>query len=377
MARKTLAEVHGLVLGWGPKGGEDAPFIQRLWPAVLAGAGAGHGLTITAKMLENLLAGCARDCLNSRKRRDELVAAFTPMFEASSDPPTAAASLIYATLEYHDQHLESNGGVCKLGKFHNVLYASVAVAVEQNVRDSLAVKRLLQALYRCEGGLDRVVAPAVLGPKVSHLLSSWRCDTDTAEQARHRLQYFVEHARAVRLTLPHPSGHQVSVVEAPLPTLQGATPLYVAVQAADEDAVLLLLQNGAAPSVGGQLCPFLQALRRLSSHARATIGQMPPCPCERQLCPCFLQHPIVYPPEALGVLQLLLRAMGSRQVAWDTEVVHPRLLYDGVLGGPPSLRHWARYSVREALQKVWMLPHGTSALGLPEPLVKYLDLYLD
>ncbi|KAG7174121.1 uncharacterized protein LOC121859688 [Homarus americanus] len=377
MARKTMAEVRGLVLGWGPKGGEDAPFIQRLWPAVLTGAGAGNGLTVNANMLETLLAGCARDCLNSRKRRDELVEAFTPMLEASSDPAKAAAALIDATLEYHNRHLDSNGGVCKLGKFHNVLYVTVSVAVEQNVRDSDAVTRLLQALHHCEGGLDRLVAPAVLGPKVSHILSSWRGDTDTPEQARHRLQFFVDHARTTCLVLPQPGRLPVPLIDAPLPTLQGASPLYVAVQATDEDAVLLLLQNGATPVLSGQFCPFLLALRRLSAHAQATLSQRPPCSCPGHPCPCYFQHPIVYPQEALSVLHLLLRAIGARQVAWDAEVLHPRVLYDGILGGPPSLRHWARYSVRKALKRAWKLPHGTSDLGQPQRLISYLNLYLD
>lgn len=392
MAQRTLADARGLVLGWGPKKGEDAPFLQRLWPVVLAAAGAGNGLTVNAKMLETLLAGCARDCLNSRKRRDELVAAFTPMLEASCDPAGAAAVLIDATLEYHSHHLDTNGGVCKLGKFHNILYVTASVAVEQEVRDSQAVTRLLRALHLCEGGLDRLVTPAVLGPKVSHLLSSWRCDTDTPEEARHRLQFFMNHARSTRLLLPRTRGLPVPLVDAPLPSLQGASPLYMAVQATDEDAVLLLLQNGATPFLGGQFCPFLLVLRRLSSHARAVIGQMPPCSCPEQLfreqlspkqlyleqlCSCRLQHPIQYPPEALAVLRLLLRAVGARRVDRDPEIIHLRLLQDGLLGGPPPLKHWARYSVRTALRRAWTLPQATSSLGLPLSLVAYLDLCLD
>ncbi|XP_069937029.1 uncharacterized protein stops [Cherax quadricarinatus] len=377
MARKNVAGTRGLILGWGSKSGEDAPFIQRLWPVVLASAGAGKGLMIDAKMLETLLVGCARDCLNSRRRRDELVAAFTPMLEASINPADATASLINATLDYHNHHLETNGGVCKLGKFHNVLYVTVTLAVEQNVRDSEAVTRLLLALHRCEGGLDRLVAPAVLGPKVSHILSSWRCDTDTPEQARHHLQFFVDHAHSTRLLLPLVDGPPAPLVDAPLPSLQGASPLYMAVQATDEDAVLLLLQNGATPVLNGQHCPFILALRRLSTHARAFIGQMPPCVCPGNPCPCYIQYSIVYPPEALAVLRLLLRAIGPRRVMRDPDVTHPRLLYDRVLGGPPSLKHWARYSIRKVLHKLWRLPHGTASLGLPPALVAYLDLYLD
>lgn len=377
MARKTLAEFRGLVLGWGPQGGEDAPFIQRLWPAVLTAAGDGNGLNVDEKTLETLLGGCARDCLNSRKRRDELVEAFRPMLEASSDTQKAATDLINATLDYHDRHLADNGGVCKLGKFHNVLYVVASIAVEQNVKDSAVIGRLLRALHQCEGGLDRLMTPAVLGPKVSHLLSSWRSDSDTPEEARQRLQFFLEHAQVLRLTVSQPTGPSASIVNAELPTLQGASPLYAAVQAADEDAVLLLLQNGAQPVRGDQFCPFLMAVRRLTTHARATISQRNPCLCPETLCPCFFQHPIEYPVEALGVLRLLLRSMGERQVPHEPELLHPRILTDKVLGGPPSLKHWARYSLRSALLRVWALPHGTRLLGLPEPLVDYLNLSHD
>lgn len=147
-----MAEARGIVLGWGPKMGEDAPFLQRLWPAVLASAGEGNGLSIGAPILETLLSSCARDCLNSRKRRDELSAALTPVIEASDDSAEAAAALARAALEYHDNHFHSNGGVCKLGKFHNILYVVVSVVVEQGVQDSDTVTQLLQTLHRCEGG---------------------------------------------------------------------------------------------------------------------------------------------------------------------------------------------------------------------------------
>ncbi|XP_063609283.1 uncharacterized protein LOC134783366 [Penaeus indicus] len=377
MSRKTMAEARGIVLGWGPKMGEDAPFLQRLWPAVLASAGEGNGLSIGAPILEHLLSNCARDCLNSRKRRDELSAALTPMIEASDDSAEAAAALARAALEYHDTHFHSNGGVCKLGKFHNILYVVVSVVVEQEVQDSDTVTQLLQTLHRCEGGLDRLVAPALLGPKVSHLLSSWRSDTDSAEEARHHLQFFVDHARTTRLLLPQPKGQAMRMLDAPLVTLHGAPPLYVAVQAEDEDAVLLLLQNGAKPAIGGELCPFLLALRRLSSHARATMGQREPCLCPTTLCPCFYEHPIHFPLETVGVFKLILRAMGRRRIEHDPEILHPRLITDGLLGGPPSLRHWARLSIRNCLLKNWSLPHGTRMLGLPEAVVRYLDLYCD
>ncbi|XP_068238694.1 uncharacterized protein [Palaemon carinicauda] len=375
VSRRNIIEPYHLVLDWGPQSGEDAPFIQRLWPAVLAGARDGNGLKVTPEMLDNLLTACARDCLNSRKRRDELVQAFTPMLEASADVQTATGDFLEAVLQYHVQHYESNGGVCRLGKFHNILYVGASIAVEQNLQNADVIRELMETLYRCENGLDRLVTPALLGPKVSHLLSSWKPDTDSSEEARHRLQYFIDHARTSRLTFPQPGGNTTRLVDTPLATLQGASPLYVAAQAGDEDAVLLLLQNGATPLLGGELCPFKVALRRLSAHARATIGQMTPCDCPGQLCPCFFSYPIDYPPDALGVLRLLLSALGGWKLEWDTEVVHPRILCDKILSDePPSLKHWARYRIRSELSSHWALPHGTRMLGLPESLVQYVDL---
>ncbi|XP_063869559.1 uncharacterized protein LOC135105269 [Scylla paramamosain] len=370
-------EGRGLVLGWGPRSSKDSPFLERLWPAMLAGAACGRGLLVDSTVLDTMLDGCARDCLSSRRRRKELAAALTVMVETDEDPPAASSALLEAALEYHAARLADNGGVCRLGKFHNILYVAAAVAVEQAVVDSAMVGRLLAALHACEGGLDRLVAPAVLGPRVSRLLSSWRSDDDTPEEARLRLVFFLDHARQVRLTLPQPGAPALPVLTAPLPTLQGAPPLYAAVQAGDEEAVLLLLQHGAPPATGGALCPLLLALRRLSALARACMGQRDPCSCSHDLCPCFFSFPLIFPPQEVGVLRLLLRAVGGRCIPADPTVIHPRVVSDGLLGTTPRLAHWARYRLRATLAANWALPHGTTKLPVPSAVLPYLNLLLD
>lgn len=369
---------HGLVLGWGPRSKENSSFLENLWPAVLAGAANGRGLLVDSQVLQTLLNGYARDCLSSRRRRDELADAFTIMVETDEDPPAAASALLTAALEYHAESLADNGGVCRLGKFHNILYVAAAVAVQHEAADSAVVARLLAALHACEGGLDRLVAPAVLGPRVSRLLSSWRPDDDTPEQARLRLVFFLSHAREARLRLPQPTGPPLPPLLSPLPTLQGAPPLYAAVQAGDTEAVLLLLQYGAPPATGGVMCPLLLSLRRLSALARACIGQRDPCSCpEGLLCPCFFSYPITFPAQEVSVLRLLLRATGDRFLPHDPEVLHPRVVTAGLLGGAPSLAHWARFSLRRALAELWALPNGTAALPVPPPMLPYLNLLYD
>ena len=370
-------ESRGLVLGWGPLGGKDSPFLEKLWPVVLAGAACGRGLLVDSTVLDTLLDGCARDCLSSRRRREELAAALTVIVEADEDPPAATSALLEAALEYHAARLADNGGVCRLGKFHNILYVAAEVALQQAVVDSVVVARLLSVVHACEGGLDRLVAPAVMGPRLARLLSSWHADDDTPEQARLRLVFFLDHAREVKLTLAQPAGPPLPLLTAPLPTLQGAPPLYSAVQAGDEDAVLLLLQYGAPPTTGGALCPLLLALRRLSAQARAYMGQRDPCSCPNDLCPCFFRYPIAFHPQDVGVLRLLLRAVGGRCIPPDPTVIHPRVVSDGLLGGPPCLAHWARYSVRTTLASNWALPHGTATLPVPPAVLPYLNLLLD
>lgn len=368
---------RGLVLGWGPRSREDSPFLEKLWPAVLASAASGRGLLVDSHVLHTLLNGYARDCLSSRRRRDELADAFTTLVEADEDPPAAASALLTAALDYHAGSLADNGGVCRLGKFHNILYVAAAVAMQQEVTDSAVVARLLAALHTCEGGLDRLMAPAVLGPRVSRLLSSWRPDDDTPEQARLRLIFFLDHARIARLTLPQPAGPPLIPLLSPLPTLQGASPLYAAVQAGDKEAVLLLLQHGAPPATGGVMCPLLLSLRRLSTLARACMGQRDPCSCPAALCPCFFSYPVTFPAQEVSVLRLLLRATGDRFLPYDPEVLHPRVVTAGLLGGPPSLSHWARFSLRRSLAALWALPNGTAALPVPPTMLPYLNLLHD
>lgn len=368
---------RGLVLGWGPRSKEDSSFLETLWPAVLAGAANGRGLQVDSHVLHTLLNGYARDCLSSHRRRDELASALTTMVETDDDPPAAASALLTAALEYHASSLADNSGVCRLGKFHNILYVAAAVAVQQKVTDSAVVAQLLEALHACEGGLDRLVAPAVLGPRVSRLLSSWRPDDDTPVQARLRLVFFLDHARITRLCLPQPTGPPLPLFMSPLPTLQGASPLYAAVQAGDEEAVLLLLQYGAPAATGGIMCPLLLSLRRLSAQARACMGLRDPCSCPADLCPCFFRHPVTFPPQDVSVLRILMRATGNRFLPHDPEVIHPRVVTAGLLGGPPSLAHWARFSLRRTLATLWALPNGTADLPVPPTMLPYLNLLHD
>lgn len=369
---------RGLVLGWGPPEQQDAPFLERLWPAVLDGAVKGRGLSVNVDVLNAVLADSARDCLNTRRRRDELVAALSPVVDAADDPVVAANEVVEAALEYHTKQLAGNGGVCRLGKFHNVLYVAATVAATHEAQDSGVVAALISALHSCEGGLDRLIGPALLGPRISRLLSASQPDVDTLQEAHSRLEYFLGHARAVHLTLPQPGGPPLSMLEAPLPTLQGAGPLYTAVQSGEEATVLLLLQHGAKPVLGGQFCPLLLAITRLSTYTRATLSQCPPCSCPFYPCVCLLSYPIDYPPQDIAVLRLLLRAAGGYCLPDHPELLHPRLLIDCVLPSePPRLTHWARYSLRTALSDAWALPKGTATLSLPTTMLPFMDLVTD
>lgn len=373
---------RGLLLGRPPPLEKDLSFINKFWPNALFGVDRRRDHSNDVGILENLLAGCARDCLNSRTRRDELLAAVTAVVEAKSNTPAASKALINSSLENHVRSMKKNGGQCQLGKDHNLLYVMASLAVNQGLQNTSLVIKLLQAIHACEGGLDRIILPAVMGPKVTYLLCSWRPDCDTPEQARNYLEYFLRHARDHRLLLPRKDieGQHSRVLDHPLPTMQAASPLYVAVQAGDEVAVLLLLQYGASPVLGGLLCPYTSALRRLSSCARANIANKRRCNCPgAQNCLCDI--PIRYPDEGKAILRLLLRAMGSPVIpegGKNPDIIHPRLLKDGLVPeSPPKLGHWCRVTIRKRLHNNWALPNGTNELKLPKTLVNYLDLLYD
>ncbi|CAL4108339.1 unnamed protein product [Meganyctiphanes norvegica] len=370
---------RGLLLGRPLPLEKDLSFINKFWPNARFGVDRRRDHTHDVGILENLLAGCARDCLNSRTRRDELLAAVTAVVEAKQNTSDAVKALISSSLDNHVRNIKKTGGQCLLGKDHNLLYVMASLAVNQGLQNTSLVVRLLQAIHDCEGGLDRIVLPAVMGPKVTYLLCSWRPDCDTPQQARDYLEYFLCHARDHRLLLPRKDtqGQHGRVLDNPLPTMQAATPLYVAVQAGDEVAVQLLLQYGASPVLGGLLCPYTSAIRRLSSCARANISNKRRCNCPgAQNCLCDI--PIRYPDEGKAILRLLLRAMGSPVLpegGKNPDIIHPRLLKDGLLPeSPPELRHWCRITIRRSLHDNWALPYGTNKLKLPKTLVNYLDL---
>ena len=399
-----------LVVGWLPNECPN-PFITRLWPAVLKAASEGKVFSPDTDLIAAILHDEPRDCLVPRKRRRELVECLKPLLDISDDPVQLTTILVKAIYQYHSKITEENCGICRLGKFHDILYIACTLAVEYDIFDSDLISDIIKTIYKCEGGLDRIIVPAVLGPKLSHMLSGWYPDFNDVETARDSLSYFINHTTAAKLELKGPTGEQLRFLDTPLVTLQGAPPITVAVQSGDPESVAMLLTFGAEMETEPVHCPLRSAFNKLSNHARAIMGLRESCVCVRaridgkkrflpelthpltemesffeqincediyELCPCELAFPIDWPETGVLILKLLLQSVSYHRLTTNAEILHPRILTDGLVEMmPKSLKQLSCLSIRKRIHENWGLPHGVYQLGLPPNLANYVSLARD
>lgn len=416
----SLIRSHGVVLGWLPSD-ENSPFAEKLWQGVLEEAATGGEIRISSRVIETTLETSPSDCLFSRKRRRELSDALGSLVPVI---PGKEEKLVASIIQFHREALESNSGICRLGKYHDILYVAAYLAEQFRIDDNSLVSQLLKEMFYCEQSFDRLVAPAILGPKVSHILSGWRPDLENESRALFTLEYFALHSNAARLEfrIKGDENQTRRFLDVPLLSLQGTPPLTVATQANEVEAVRLLLRHGAELGLYGVFCPLRASTQRLSNYARSVLDRKS-CECSERtrqslhkkdyetlkkhslcssktltpdewmdilyatafswdpsftMCECERTTSILWPEPSIQILRLLMSCVGKKRVFQNPKFFHPRLFTDGLVTcSPPSLKDLSRLSVRRILHRNWNLPNGTRELGLPPVLINYLNFEKD
>lgn len=75
-------------------------------------------------------------------------------------------------LFYHCLHMK----VCRMGKYHNVLYIALKVSWEWGVKDSDTICSLLNEIYSCEKTFERLFLGSIFGSHAPYFIAGWRSD---------------------------------------------------------------------------------------------------------------------------------------------------------------------------------------------------------
>lgn len=169
------------------------------------------------------------------------------MGSSADDTQEGCRRAVHAALRLHRTSRQENGEICLLGKYHNVLYVAATLCFDQKLEDTSVVEQLLQDIFTCEKTFEKLVAGAIMGTKVTHLISGWKSDFNSRDECVRALRYFLEHASKANLSFEY-SGESMRFVDIPMDSYGRATPLRVAVQAGQADVVALLLDYGAVIS---------------------------------------------------------------------------------------------------------------------------------
>lgn len=219
-----------------------------------------------------------RGCLLARYKRRQLVDYLSTVILGSSgaDKQDGCRRAVHAALRFHSTSRENNGQICLLGKYHNVLYVAATLCFEWKLEDTEIVEQLLQDIFECEKTFERLFVGAILGTKVTHLISGWKSDFRSREECIEAVKYFLEHATKVRLQFDC-SGELKNFVDVPMDSYGNVTPLRVATQAGQPDVLEVLLDYGATvtpspPDV--HTCALQHLLRRMNEFYNESSGDL-------------------------------------------------------------------------------------------------------
>ncbi|XP_017771302.1 PREDICTED: uncharacterized protein LOC108558781 [Nicrophorus vespilloides] len=322
-----------------------------------------------------------RNSLHARYKRRDLVEYFNTLIEGcrlgeNSDSQTVVREAIVCILRYHQKSKTENGGVCLMGKYHNVLYVGLKLCFDWGLRDTATVAALLDDIYHCEGTFERLMIGALFGTRAPHFIAGWKSDFDSQEENVRAMVYYLDHA--TNANLEYACGHENKrFIDVPIDSCGKATCLKIVVQLGVPDKLLILLRYGARiydEDNDDEETVVDIILNRLTE-------------CDRS-----------YPYNIVSCLQLVLRAMpriciqadcsrstrGSFQTQMDIVLArYPYLVQDCILPAsrcgfqPPELKHLCRCVIRYQLWINYQLPNGIRLLPIPGSLHKYIDIMED
>lgn len=339
---------------------------------------------------DNIFSKLERSSLMARYKRRQLVDYLSTVIEGcvrgeDCDKDTGARRAVLAAVRYHDASKDSNGSVCLMGKYHNIIYVAAKLCFDWKIEDNEIVGELLNNIYSCERTFERLFIGAIFGTRVTHMISGWKSDFENAEENIVAIEYFLKHATKAKLEYDHVhDGKNTRFIDIPLESYGRAQPIRLAAQFSNTVLLLLLLRYGASIKINYE-------------RDEVTIET----PLKHLNALCKANCPLNQASGSIACLKILLRAVPTMATfpcnTYDGDVYvlvetvfgldrvyyHPRLIEEGIIPPsrtgftPPELKHLCRCVIRDVLRENWQLPHGIRTLDIPVILQDYLDLLED
>ncbi|KAG8236599.1 hypothetical protein J437_LFUL016951 [Ladona fulva] len=374
---------------------------------------------------DDIVSTMDRSSLSVRHKRRELVDYLSTLIMGCEDQVEGCRMAVLAALRFHDVSRRSNGSVCLMGKYHDVLYVAAKVCFDHTLEDGTIVAHLLDSIFICEGTFERLFIGAIFGTRVTHLICGWKTDFADGDESLRAMAYFMSHATKARLSYVVPSLRSAArrcagesdrrrwgmgssrgiscneipdltrLVDVPMQAYEDhqTKPNCITENLIAPQKVLLMLLRFGAEADGGRgrrkgfegdersaHSPLEHHVRKLSTAAAAGVRVLPPesCSCLRVLLRALPR--VAVPANECDWEDPRRRKAYSRK-SYGTPV-HPRLFTDGVIlpsrwHRPAELRHLCRCTIRAVLWQNWELPYGIRKLPLPTKMMNYLDLLDD
>ncbi|XP_018330577.1 uncharacterized protein LOC108740670 [Agrilus planipennis] len=320
-----------------------------------------------------------RNTLHACYRRKATVQYFNTLIEgccrgSAGDPQKICRDAIMAIVRFHHVHKNKNGGVCLMGKYHNILYVGLKLCYDWQLKDAGTVAALLDHIYGCEKTFERLWVGAIFGTRASHFIAGWKSDFSDQEENLRAVVYYLDHASTAGLEY-HCENRNIlqRFIDVPIECCGRVSPAKILVQYGVPDKLHILLRFGAIVTgdEGGNATIVESLLNRLNEFNHSY-------PYNLVDCLIFLLR--VIPTINIKPLPVEGYKEGAN-VQRDYVLDHfPNLIDDGIIPinrcgiEPPDLKHLCRCQIRHVLWLNYQLPFGTRVLPIPEVLQRYLDL---
>ena len=366
--------------------------------------------------------GCFKDQRKLKKIRNNIYA----QIRSQCNYKKVVKNIIRAALAFHNEQtdLARKAGLdspeATSGTIGAVLIAA-HLCQKYQVNDATdLVRNVVVLIFQHEGGFDRffsfldpLVFPYEVDPIIFPAAENAPVSGDYSASGNIAvLEYFLRtigHLLKVKYkfselnfteNVPIKSySRSILMVDAPVPSCRGSTPLLMACHSVNPEAVLLLLRYGANPLQRGQAhqiigFQFQQPLYIIVSKLNVSL-----CWCKRQttMSDDLKERFHVTHARQAAELQLCLRyfcrALPKPPITFCRAVSEdgqgPSKLFrlspdyqeafpkDMIAGEPPYLQHLCRCMIRSQLALAGTLPRAVYDLEIPKMLQAYLDLLID
>ena len=333
-------------------------------------------------------------------------------------------------MAYHDRnHLET----CHLGKriyrdvdlkcvSSNVLVIAASCCQKYCIKEKDLIKQVLFKLFYCEGHLDRFMTfldPLVFPFEVDSILYPFNMYTHMGTISKKHLdvlEYFLKYGVDIDINVQYTEfnvnsppvrsqyvtfNSSIPLVDVPIASCRGSTPLLLACQSISAEAVLLLLRHGADPLRSGQVhqivgLQFQHPLFVISTKLNASVFWRTHNQHLNPVLRCqFLDKQLAQDDELKLILRYFARVVPSLPLAIsnqlssdgrfrspESEAFHLHECYRDLvpterLETAAELTHLCRCEIRKLLVLNRKLPGGIYELPLPKSILEYIDILSD